>query len=369
MADLPRTAPVVVIGGGVMGTSTLHHLVRAGSQAPVLVERDTIAAGSTSKAAGGFRAQFSDELNIRIALRSIAALEHFDTDPGFDIDFKQWGYLFLLGEHDVDRFERAIALQNALGVPSRLLSPGEAGECVPGIRTDDLAAASFCGIDGYATPEAVAAGYARAARDGGGVIVQGCEVAGVVVERGRVTGVETAQGVIATDTVVLTAGVWGVELAAAVGLELPVRREKRHVWLSGPDQLVRELPLTIDFATSFYFHREGDRLLFGGREQTLADLAPHALHRLPPLGELEIAPGWWGWYGMSPDHNAIVGAAADPVGLLYACGFSGHGFQQGPVVGEYLAALALGLPAPLDLSALTVERFATGALRPEANVV
>lgn len=369
MADLPRTAPVVVIGAGVMGTSTLHHLVRGGCRGPVLVERDTVAAGSTSKAAGGFRAQFSDELNIRIALRSIAALQRFREDPGFEIDFKQWGYLFLLRDGEVPAFESAIALQNRLGVPSRLLSPDEAGEMVPGIRTDDLAAAAFCGRDGYATPEAVAAGYARAARDGGGVVVQGCEVVRIIVENGRVTGVETAQGTVATDTVVLTAGVWGVELAAAVGLDLPVRREKRHVWFTGPDPLVRELPLTIDFATSFYFHREGDRLLFGGREQTLEDLAPHAINRLPLIEDLGVNPGWWGWYGMSPDHNAIVGAASDPAGLLYACGFSGHGFQQGPVVGEYLAALALGIEAPLDLSGMSVERFASGALRPEGNVV
>ena len=369
MPELPRTAPVVVIGAGVMGTSTLHHLVRAGCRAPVLIERDTIAAGSTSKAAGGFRAQFSDELNIHIALRSIAALKRFPDDPGFDIDFKQWGYLFLLRDGEVEGFERAIALQNSLGVPSRLLTPAEAGEMVPGIATEDLAAAAFCDMDGYATPEAVAAGYARSARRGGGVLIQGCEVLGIVVEEGRVSGVETSQGTVATDTVVLAAGVWGVELAAAVGLDLPVRREKRHVWFSGPDPLVRELPLTIDFATSFYFHREGDRLLFGGREQTLEDLAPHALHRLPLLGDLEISPGWWGWYGMSPDHNAIVGAARDPAGLLYACGFSGHGFQQGPVMGEYLAALALGMEPPLDLAALSVERFSTGALRPEGNVV
>jgi len=369
MADLPHSAPVVVVGAGVMGTSTLHHLVRAGCEAPVMIERDTIAAGSTSKAAGGFRAQFSDALNIRIALRSIAALERFGEDPGYEIDFKQWGYLFLLREGEVPGFEAAIALQNGLGVPSRLLTPEEAGAMVPGIRTDDLAAAAFCGMDGYATPEAVAAGYARAAADGGGRIVQGCEVLRIVVDGGRVTGVETTQGTVATDTVVLAAGVWGVELAAGVGLGLPVRREQRHVWFTGPDPLVRELPLTIDFATSFYFHREGDRLLFGGREQTLDDLAPHAVNRLPLIEGLGVRPGWWGWYGMSPDHNAIVGAAADPEGLLYACGFSGHGFQQGPVMGEYLAALALGLDPPLDLTALSVDRFASGALRPEGAVV
>jgi len=129
------------------------------------------------------------------------------------------------------------------------------------------------------------------------------------------------------------------------------------------------VPLTIDFATGFYFHREGAALALGGREQTLEELAPVAARRLPALEELGIRSSWSGLYEMSPDHNAIVGAAAEPEGLVYATGFSGHGFQQGPVVGEHLARLALGLSPVFDLSALSVERFAAGSARVEHNVV
>jgi sarcosine oxidase, subunit beta len=130
-----------------------------------------------------------------------------------------------------------------------------------------------------------------------------------------------------------------------------------------------ELPLTIDFTSGFYFHREGAALAFGGREQTLEDLAPVAARRLPALESLGVRSSWWGWYELSPDHNALVGAAADPQGLVYATGFSGHGFQQGPVVGEHLAQLALGLEPTFDLSQFAVERFARGAARVERNVV
>ena len=104
----------------------------------------------------------------------------------------------------------------------------------------------------------------------------------------------------------------------------------------------RELPLTIDFSTGFYFHREGPSLAFGGREQSLEELAPVAARRVPALEELGVRSSWWGYYELSPDHNALVGAAASPLGLLYATGFSGHGFQQGPVIGEHLAELTLG---------------------------
>ena len=354
-----------------MGVSALYHLARLGSAACVLLERETLGSGSTSRAAGGIRAQFSDELNIRIALECIRRFERFAEEPGGEIDFKQWGYLFLLGSAEEEAsFRRSLALQRSLGVPSRLLTPDEAAAIVPGLAVDDLVAATFCPLDGYATPEAAVQGYAQAAARLGGRIVQSCPVERIVVERGRVAGVETARGRLATERVICTAGVWSRELARTAGVELPVEPERRHVFFTEPgDPLPRELPLTIDFATGFYFHREGAALLFGGREQTLEELAPVAARRLPLLAELPVKGGWSGLYEMSPDHNAIVGATEEPGGFIYATGFSGHGFQQGPVIGEHLAELALGRTPTFDLTPFSVERFARNALRAELNVV
>jgi sarcosine oxidase subunit beta len=367
---LPASADVVVIGGGAMGASAIYYLTALGCRDCVLLERETLGAGSTSKAAGGIRAQFSDELNIRIALECIRRYERFAAEPGGEIDFKQWGYLFLLTEaDDVARFTDGVALQQRLGVPSRMLAAEEAGQIVPQLELDDVLAATFCPIDGYATPEAAVQGYAGAAARTGATIVQGCAVERITVEHGRVSGVETQQGRIATGRVILAAGVWSTELGRTAGVEIPVEPEKRHVFFTEPDALPRELPLTIDFATSFYFHREGSGLLFGGREQSLEELAPNAMHRLPALENLEVRGGWWGYYEVSPDHNAIVGAAADPEGLVYATGFSGHGFQQAPVIGEHVACLALKLASPFDLSPFSVERFASGSVRPELNVI
>ena len=114
--------------------------------------------------------------------------------------------------------------------------------------------------------------------------------------------------------------------------------------------LPQELPLTVDFATGFYFHREGAGLVFGGREPTIEGVASHGTARLPVLAELPIQSSWWGFYEMSPDHNAIVGEVAQPRRFLYATGFSGHGFQQAPAVGEHLAELVVGAEPTLDLS-------------------
>lgn len=365
MAELPAGADIAVVGAGVMGTSAAYHLADLGADV-VLIEKETIAAGSTSKAAGGFRAQFADELNVRMAIENIARLTRFEDEFGIDIDFKQWGYLFLLLDDEVAMFEQAVDLQRRHGVPTEVLDPEEIEGLVPGLHLDDVAAATYCPTDGYCTPEAVAQGYARAASERGGRVVQGCTVRTIDAEDGAVQSVTTDRGVVSVRQVVLTAGVWSAELARPLGLELPVKAEKRHVWLTeGPDGFPHQLPNVIDFATGFYFHREGDGLLFGGRQDTLDGMATVVGHRAPSMLELEIRPGWWGYYEVSPDHNAMVGTAEEVAGLHYATGFSGHGFQQGPVVGEHLAQLALDLPTTFDLTPLAASRFAGGRVVPE----
>jgi len=330
----------------------------------VLVERDVLAAGSTSKSAGGIRAQFADELNIRIALRSLAEFEAMADE----IAFRRHGYLFLLDrEEDVAEFRSALELQHALGVASRELTPAEAQELVPQLSIDGVLAATFCPTDGYATPEAVVQWYAR---ESGATVMQGCAATGVDVRDGKIEAVVTERGRIATGTVVCCAGVWSKEVGALAGVELPVEGVARSMWFSPQDGgLPEKLPLTIDFGTGFYFHREGPGVAFGGRERALEDVAEVAARRLPALAELPVQSTWWGWYDVSPDWNALVGEAEGPTRFLYATGFSGHGFQQAPAVGEHLAELVVGREPTLDLSAFSVARFAAGALRPEAFVV
>jgi sarcosine oxidase subunit beta len=374
---------VVVVGGGVMGTSAAFHLAEAGVDV-VLVERDDLASGSTSKAAGGVRAQFSDELNIAIARRSLEAFEAFAERPGGEIDLHQVGYLFLLErDEDVEAFARSVELQNALGVPSRLVTVEEAAELSPLAGLDGVVGASFCPIDGHASPEAVVLGYAAGARAYGAVIVTGCEVTGIDVADGSIRGVHTSRGDVATGTVVCCAGTWSHQVGAMAGVEIPVEPVWREISFTEPvPDLPESIPLTIDFSTGFYFHREGPGLLFGmaNRDQPagfdaatdpdwLLRVREVAERRCPRLPDLGLAGGWKGYYEVSPDHNALVGEAAAPSRFLYATGFSGHGFLQGPAIGEILRDLVLGREPFVDVTPLAVERFAEGAARPERNVI
>jgi sarcosine oxidase subunit beta len=352
---------VVIVGGGAMGASVAWHLRELGVSDVVLLERDSLGSGSTSRSAGGIRAQFSDELNVRIALRSLAEFERMD-----GIDLRRYGYLFLLDRpEDVARFGEAVALQRRLGVPSQELSVEEALAIVPQLDPQGLLGATFCELDGYASPESVVQWYAR-----GLEVRQGCAVTEIRVDGGRIRGVETSRGPIACGTVVCCAGAWSREVAALAGVELPVTGEKRWIWFSPEDGgLPERLPLTIDFSTAFYFHREGPGIVFGGKEQTLEELAGPAARRLPLIADLPVQSSWWGYYEVSPDWNALVGSAAEPAGFYYATGFSGHGFQQAPAVGEHVAELIAGRKPTLDLSAFDAARFERGLSRPESFVV
>jgi sarcosine oxidase subunit beta len=351
-----------------MGAAALYYLVELGCERPVLLERETLGCGSTGHCAGGVRTLFSDELNVRIGLESIRRLERFEDELGQPLDLRLSGYLFLLAdEADAERFAGDLALQAELGIATRMLRPEEASEIVPGLALDGLCSAVLNPVAGTVTPELVVQGYARRAAERGAVVEQSCPVRRIVVEHGRVAAVETDRGTIATERVVLAAGVWSRELAHSAGFDLPLEDERRWMFFTEDvPQLPAVLPLTIDFSTGFYFHREGAGLALGGRVQTLEELAPIASARLPLLEDVGVRSSWWGYYELSPDHNALIGSAN---GVVYATGFSGHGFQQGPVVGEHLAQRALGLAPSFDLARFDAERFASGVRRVELNVV
>ncbi len=381
--SLPDRAEVVIIGGGVMGASTAFHLAEAGVTDVLLLEADQLSCGSTSKSAGGVRLQFSDEINIALALRSMDAFERFGERPGADIGLKQVGYLFLLTDpDDVTVFEQNTALQNSMGVPSRMISAAEAGRLSTLAYIDDVLAASICMRDGHATPDAVVLGYAGAARSMGVEIATQCPVTGIDVEDGQITGVRTAHGRVLTSTVICVAG--GVvtrhccdrrsgsagetrcsaDLVHGADAEPPRQR-------ADDDRLRHRLLLP--FRRSGFAVRDGrHRAAAGVRRSDACRLAGGRRRgRRPPrpaLLDVGIAGGWHGYYETTPDHNALIGEASHVSRFLYATGFSGHGFLLGPAVGEVLRDLVLGHTPPVDVSGFDVERF-KGSTRPEHNIV
>ncbi len=388
MALLPQKVDVVIVGGGVMGASTAFHLAEAGVSV-LLVEKNELASGSTSKAAGGVRANFSDELNIAMGAHSLDLLADFNNRPGYEIDLHRPGYLFaLFNSADVETFEKSTALHHKFGVESRMVTPSQAKEISPLLNVDDLLAASFTPNDGHCTPEAVVLGYASGARKYGATIITNVEVNGIELRGNEIVSVITSAGRVETSTVINCAGVWSPSISRHVGLELPVTPYKRELIITEPlgesfNDLPAQMPMTIDYSTSLYWHREGKGLLMGFSDKTIKPgfdlskdpkftekLAELVLHRMPRISELGLGKGWTGLYEVTPDHNAILGEWKGVSRFFYATGFSGHGFLQGPVIGEILRDLYLDKEPFVDISPLSVNRFSAGGnLRPEQNIV
>ncbi|MEU6081584.1 FAD-binding oxidoreductase [Streptomyces sp. NPDC047108] len=384
-SPLPPDAEVVIIGGGVMGTSIAFHLAEAGITDTVVVERGDLGSGSSGKPIGGVRAQFSDPLNIEIGDRSLRAYRDFARRPGTDIVLDTVGYLFLLTteQHAAD-FEISVGIQNELGVPSRMIGPAEAQRLCPYATTDGLLAGAWSPADGHARPGLVVQGYAAAAAEAGAVIAPHTTVTGMDTTGERVSVVHTSRGPVRCSTVVCAAGAWSAGIGRMAGVELPVRPVRRQLAFSAPlDPPAPRIPFTIDFATSAYFHNSDDGLLFGladpdqeeGFDTTWTSewmelFRAAARRRAPALAGMEISGGWAGLYEVTPDHNALIGRARSPENFLYATGFSGHGFLQAPAVGEIVRDLHLDRRPVVDVTPLAVDRFTAGAdIRPEAHIV
>ena len=385
-AGVPTHAGILIIGGGIMGTSIAFHLAEAGHRDIVVVEAASLGSGSSGKPIGGVRAQFSDPTNIELGLRSLAAYEAFASRPGGDIRLERAGYLFLLTD-DVQAklFEDSMALQHEYGVPTRMISPREVHELCPYVPASAVVAGSFSALDGHARPGEAVRGYADAARRLGVRFVTGVAVTGIDTERGAISAVETDVGTIATDTVVCAAGAWSSGIGAMVGENLPITPVKRQLAFTEPGSVTRhQIPFTLDFSTSAYFHNADDALLLGyadpaqepgfDREWTpewLELFRDFARVRAPELAEARIASGWAGLYEVTPDKNALIGRSSVTEGFFYAAGFSGHGFLQGPAVGEVMRDLVGGRTPFVDVSRFSADRFAPGAdgLVAEVNVI
>jgi len=378
------SADVVIVGGGVIGASIAYQLSLRGAGKVIVLERDRLGTGSTGKNAGGIRLQFSTEVNVRLSQRALPRLEAFKDEMGIDPQFHQVGYLFLITEErDVVPFERSLALWKRLEVPARRLTAAEAQAIFPEVRVDDVRFATFCPKDGYADPHSILQGFVARARERGVEFREGAPARAIDVSNGTVTAVRAGDERIECGTVVDAAGAWGAQVGAMVGLALPIAPLRRHIFVTGPvPGLDREFPLTIEFASGLYFHRESGGVLLGMADPAdpprfddsvnwdfLPTVVEHALSRLPVLEKATVKTGWAGFYEDTPDHHPILGPVEHVRGFVCATGFSGHGLMQAPAVGEVIAQVICGEPTSVDIAPLRFERFAKGALVLEHAVI
>ena len=378
------SADVVIVGGGVIGASIAYHLSLRGAGRILVLERDRLGSGSTGKNAGGIRLQFSTEVNVRLSQRSLPGLLAFADEMGVDPQFHQVGYLFLItAERDAAPFARSLELWSRLGVPARRVTAAEAGELFPELRVDDVRFGTFCADDGYADPSSILLGYVGRARERGVEFREGAPVLGIERERGRVSAVRSAGQRIVCGTVIDAAGAWAAEIARHVGLSLPIAPLRRHIFVTAPvPGLDHEFPLTIEFASGLYFHRESGGVLLGMADPAdqprfddsvnwdfLPTVVERALSRLPILERATVKTGWAGYYEDTPDKHPIIGPIDEVPGFVVAAGFSGHGVMHAPAAGEVVAQLVCGELPSVDVRALAFSRFAEGKLVIEHHVI
>ena len=385
-----RFPDVLIIGGGVIGCSIAYHLTKRGCRNVVVVERNTIGSGSTAKAAGGFRQQFSYEANVRLAMYSINFFEHFheqlELPPDAEgVDFHQIGYLFLLSTPEAfTTFERSAALQQRLGLPVEVLTPEQVGRRWPWLSVHDLVGATYCPTDGYGRPHNVMQAFATQAQRLGASFVEGAEVSAITRKGARIMTVETNQGSFSPGSVIICAGPWSGELGRLAGVEIPVQPLRRMCFVTDPfDAIPQDAPMTIEMPNTFHFRPEGAGFMLGTSDQDepygfhttmrwewLERVMEDAAKRVPVLEQAKIHHGWAGLYETSPDHNAILGPIPGVENLLVAKGFSGHGVMQSPATGMIMSEFILdGKAHTLDVSDLGIERFSTGRLHPENHVI
>ncbi|MBI3025930.1 MAG: FAD-binding oxidoreductase [Candidatus Tectomicrobia bacterium] len=377
---LPKTSPCVVVGGGAVGLSVACHLARAGMKGVVLLERDFLGQGSTGACMGGIRLDFSTEVNVRFSLAALPRWEGFAGEFGVDPGFRRAGYLMLAArEEDWRLLRESRALHERLGVPSELLPPEEIARRWPFLRTGDLRGGSFCGADGWAGPQEAVQGYAKRCRELGVRLLQETPATAIRIEGARARAVETPGGRIETGCVVCCAGPWAAEVARMAGVDLPVKPIRRQVFVSGPVAgLTGGMPLTIDLEQHTTYKPEGGGFILYGPQDaepsynTRVDweaaewAAGRAVHRIPAFGRARILRGWAGLYELSPDNHGIMGGFDGLEGFHVAAGFSGHGFQHSPVIGQAMAErITEGAARVVDIRPLAPGRFARGASLPE----
>jgi sarcosine oxidase subunit beta len=385
-----QTAEVVIIGGGIVGSSIAWHLTEGGCRSVLMVERESHQGkGSTGKSMGGVRAQFATKPNIQMSLYSIPFFAAFEERLGHPSGYRDQGYLFVATRPSHLEYLRTNqALQKSLGLTqARMMMRDDIVSIIPQLRADDVLGGSFCPTDGFVDPYSVMVGFSTRACEQGATLWRSAEVTAINHNSTGITGVETTRGPVSTRVVVNAAGPWAAEAAALAGIRLPVEPMRRMLIPSEPfDGVSHEVPMVVDMSTGFHFRPESLGFLLAWNDPTetpgykmdfepsfIEKVLTRAADRVPCFENLAVNPkrAWAGLYEMSPDHHAIIGPVAELEGFFCANGFSGHGVMHSPATGRMVADLILhGKTRVVDnVEVLSAARFAKGELLHETAVL
>ena len=376
-------ADVAIVGAGITGLAIAFHLAEREAGRIVVYEKAGIGAGASGVQPGGVRQQWGTRVNCLMARDSLAFYRELRErlDARVDPRFRPCGYLFLADRQStLARLRSEVELQKGLGIPSRLVTPAETAEIVPGLRSEATLGGSFCGEDGYFDrPQAVVEAFAEAAQR-----------RGVAVERAEVVALEPARGgwtarfgdgtAAEAGAVVVAASTDTRALLRPLGFDLPVEEEERQLFYSEPvaERLLEPLVVAADRRFAAKQLADG-RLLASdlsatgdaeeGRERWRDHVRRNVLELLPRLELVALPLLVGGLYDVTPDHQAVLGVVPDREDLVVAAGFSGHGFMMAPEVGRAVAALVLGEDPGGAIADLRPDRFERGALVPESQIV
>ncbi len=383
------SADVIIIGGGIVGSSIAYHLTEAGCTNIVVLEREThTGKGSTGKSMGGVRAQFSMPLNIRMSMYSIPFFRDFESITGFESGYKAQGYLFVANQpahmkYLSDNYDTQI---DAGLKTVQLMSRDDIVKMSPELRNDDILGGSFCSTDGFVDPYSVMNGFMACAERRGARLLRETEVTAIDRDSNGVSGVQTNRGPIAGRIVVNAAGAWAGSVARLAGVDLPVEPLRRMLVPTEPfDKISHESPMVVDMGSGFHYRPENRGLLLAWCDPDekpgfkidfdrnfIEKILTRGVDRVPCLEEVEVNPRrpWAGLYEMTPDHHPVLGAVDQLPGLFLANGFSGHGVMHSPATGKVLSDLILkGATDLIDAKILDFQRFAENRLVHETAVL
>ncbi|MGC9365952.1 MAG: NAD(P)/FAD-dependent oxidoreductase [bacterium] len=384
MSNLPKTAELVIIGGGVIGTSIAYELAKRGMKDIVLVEGDTISSGSTGRCGGGIRAQWSTPENVRLAMASVERFKSLESELETELEFEQGGYLILAhSDQELQQFESNVKMQKSLNLDVELITPSQAKEIVPSLNIEKITGATWCPSDGSINPFLLNFAYARAARQKGVKIFQHTKVIGIEHKAQKITGINTDQGKISTNQLVNAAGGYAGFIGKLVGLDLPVVPHRHEILAT--EQINRFFKnMIMSFEYNLYFRQVMDGGIVGGQTNPgelpgtdiksgltfLKEMSVKLTHFIPKLKQVKVIRQWAGLYCTSPDAQPILGKIENLAGYYQAIGFSGHGLMLAPRT-AVLMANCIADPdfQDEDLSRLNVDRFKHGIVSGERSVV